>query len=400
MKTTKKNIVTKSLAVGLAAVLLTGLGSYSYLNSKTEDVTNTFSANKVLVDIEEESGSEYNIVPGTSETKNPKVIVDSSVDAYVYLIVTDNTQGLVNYTIDESWTALEDFDNVYYQEVKASSDSQTFNVLVNDTVSYSSQLTNSDMLDENGNLKDGIELSFNALAMQVNDNWSAKGSYFYLTYGYYFDGYINNNISTLAQLNNAITNEDYYITITSTITQGTLEVNTIGNGIINMNSSFLAQKLKVTGGTLTLIGDTTSFDDVDIANVYNTKSKQSSVEVSNEGTILNIESGKYKLGSGNASLIEATSGSIININGGCFRVKKASTVRNVFEADDSTIYVNDYDEINIDDTDTKCYLYKATNGGTIYVAASIFTDSVNPDSQVSDSTVTINGTEYYVITEA
>ncbi|MCD7948644.1 MAG: hypothetical protein LUG12_00025 [Erysipelotrichaceae bacterium] len=57
MKTTKKNIVTKSLAVGLAAALLMGLGSYSYLTSKTENITNTFATNDVLVDINEESKS-------------------------------------------------------------------------------------------------------------------------------------------------------------------------------------------------------------------------------------------------------------------------------------------------------------------------------------------------------
>lgn len=57
MKTTKKNIATKSLAVGLAAALLMGLGSYSYLTSKTENITNTFATNDVLVDINEESKS-------------------------------------------------------------------------------------------------------------------------------------------------------------------------------------------------------------------------------------------------------------------------------------------------------------------------------------------------------
>ncbi|MCD7948642.1 MAG: hypothetical protein LUG12_00015 [Erysipelotrichaceae bacterium] len=405
MKTTKKNIVTKSLAIGLAAVLLVGLGSYSYLTSKTENVTNTFATNKVLVNIEEESGSNYNIVPGTSETKNPRVTVDNSEDAYVYLIVTDNTQGLVDYTIDEGWTVLEGYSNVYYREVSADAENKEFTVLTNDTVSYSSSLTNADMLDEDGNLKEGIELTFSALAIQKiksnNETWSAADAYFYL-----MDGYVNDDINNQEDFETAISNAYFNITLTDNVPENQSNTQTYSarsyevtiaatNGTINASNYVLATHLDITSGTLTINGDYTGFTSSN-ATVTGTYASAGLINVTNNGTVLNINGGRYQQNGRSGSIVKANTGTTVNINGGYYKITGLEGF--VFEADGGTIYVNNYDYVNLNGRKTTTY--KATNGGTIYVAATIYTDSISSDSQVSDSTVTINGTEYYVITEA
>ena len=95
MERKKKKTLTTALAVAVAALLLIGGGTFAYFQSQSIDVINMFNANKVTVNLTETTGSNYDIIPGTSETKDPKVTVDNSIDAYVYVTVTDNTDGMV-----------------------------------------------------------------------------------------------------------------------------------------------------------------------------------------------------------------------------------------------------------------------------------------------------------------
>ncbi|MCC8073338.1 MAG: hypothetical protein LIO62_04355 [Clostridiales bacterium] len=163
----KKNKLTSAIAVGLAAVMLIGGASYAYLEDSDGDIVNNFSTNKVEVDIDETTGEDYDIVPGTSQDKDPTVTVDNTVDAYVFVRVTDTTEGLVEYAIADGWTLLDGTDDIYYRIVGADDEDKTFSILDGDKVSYSADLVNSDMLDDNGNLKDGIELTFSTYAIQV-----------------------------------------------------------------------------------------------------------------------------------------------------------------------------------------------------------------------------------------
>ena len=167
MKQSKKTkFLTTGLAVALAAATLVGGGTFAYLQSSTGDVVNQFDANKVMVSLAETTGSEYHIIPGTSQEKDPAVTVDNTVDAYVYVEVNDATDGLVTYSIADGWTLLDGYDNVYYREVAADAADKAFDVLKDNIVSYSADLENSDMLDGEGNLKDGMELTFQAYAIQ------------------------------------------------------------------------------------------------------------------------------------------------------------------------------------------------------------------------------------------
>ena len=173
----KKKMTTTALAVALAVLLLIGGGTFAYLQSTTGDVTNKFKANQVTVDLTETTGSDYNVVPGTEQAKDPKVTVNNTVDAYVFVEVTDTTQGLVEYSIADGWAKLDGFDNVYYREVAEDANPKEFSVLAGDKVSYSAALENSDMLDTDGNLKSGIELTFKAHAIQKEGFDSAVAAY-------------------------------------------------------------------------------------------------------------------------------------------------------------------------------------------------------------------------------
>ena len=65
--------------------MIIGGGTYAYYQDVSEEKVNTFNANQVTVDLQETTGDEYNIIPGTSQKKDPKVTVNNTVDAYVFV---------------------------------------------------------------------------------------------------------------------------------------------------------------------------------------------------------------------------------------------------------------------------------------------------------------------------
>lgn len=177
MKVSKKNIAITGVAVSLAAVILIGGGTFAYLKGETDPITNSFRTNQVQVSLEETTGNEYNIIPGTTQRKDPKVTVNNTVDAYVFVEVADATEGLVRYAIADGWIPLDGVPNVYYRLVSAAQDVKEFSVLANDEVRYSKALENHDMTDGSGSLKRGIDLSFNAVAIQAEPFADAKEAY-------------------------------------------------------------------------------------------------------------------------------------------------------------------------------------------------------------------------------
>ena len=228
----KKKMTTTALAVALAVLLLIGGGTFAYLQSTTGDVKNNFNANKVMVDLKETTGNDYDIIPGTSQAKDPKVTVDNTVDAYVFVEVTDTTQGLVEYTIADGWTQLEGYPNVYYREVAKDADVKEFSVLAGDKVSYSTALENSDMVDADGNLKDGVELTFKAQAIQKAGFDSALAAY----------KQIPTEVTTTEELTAALENEKAVtLKADNTVSVGTI---TDKNVSVDLNN----KTLTVTGG--------------------------------------------------------------------------------------------------------------------------------------------------------
>ncbi len=232
MSKSRKNVLVSSLAVLTAAVMLLGGGTYAYLQGETEDVVNTFNTNEVLVELDETTGSEYEIVPGMSSEKDPTVTVNATVPAYVYVEVTDATDGLVTYELADGWTALDGVENVYYREVEASDAEQTFAVLKDNTVSYDAALANSDMLNEDGTLKDGLTLTFKASAVQkepFNDPLNAYYQSGTVTYVATADE-LETAVSTAAangQSATIILTEDLALSETLTLSG---DVTVIGNG--------------------------------------------------------------------------------------------------------------------------------------------------------------------------
>ena len=302
MEGKKKKLLTTGLAVALAALLLIGGGTFAYLQGTSQSVKNTFETNKVDVTLTETEGEKlgynYNIIPGTTQPKNPKVIVDNTVDAYVFVEVTDNTYGLVTYEIAEGWNLLGGYENVYYREVAKDAGVKEFSVLKDDKVIYSAALENKDMLNEEGKLKDGIELTFKALAKQKEGFYTAADAYL---------GIPISNVATQDEFKNALESINAGGTIVLT---GDVAVVTSGEG-----KSLVPQMSVDKNMTLDLSGQKLFVD----SSVYNENLSYTPalLEVVDEATLTINGNGTInaEAGNNNSYGIDVNGGNLI-INGG------------------------------------------------------------------------------------
>lgn len=159
----KKRAMLAVVCVALVA-LIAAAGTVAYLQAESAPVTNTFRTNDIEVSLEETTGSNYNIVPGTTEEKDPKVTVTATVDSYVFVEVTDTANTgdatVIEYSLENGWIPLEGYDDVYYREVSANDQAREFNVIAGNKVSYPSTLTNADMPTGD------VTLTFKASAIQ------------------------------------------------------------------------------------------------------------------------------------------------------------------------------------------------------------------------------------------
>lgn len=154
--------------MSLVAVISIG-GTIAWLTDSTQEVTNTFTAADIDIDLVETWNADKNndgtndaweakLVPGTTYAKDPKVTVKAGSEAcwlFVHVDAQNNTitkadgstviDQIVEFTIADGWTAVTDHDGYYYRNVSAvaadATEVPTFSVLKGDTVKISEALT-------------------------------------------------------------------------------------------------------------------------------------------------------------------------------------------------------------------------------------------------------------------
>ena len=181
----KWKIGRTGIVLGIVALLLVGGSAWAYLHSSSSYVVNVFAVNGLEVQIRETTGSDYDIIPGTDQDKDPFVTVENTEDVYVYVLVDDKTQGLVSYEIADGWQELDSRDveavkqtqRVYYREVNAPDANKKFSVLQGNKVHYASSIENDDMVNSDGSLKDDLQLNFKAHAAQTAGFADAKDAF-------------------------------------------------------------------------------------------------------------------------------------------------------------------------------------------------------------------------------
>lgn len=162
----------KLVVAMLAVTLLIGCaigGTVAWLTAKTDPVVNTFTYGDINITLAETTGSSYRIIPGVNITKDPKVTVEANSEA-CWLFVKVEQQGTfvtgkVTYSIADGWTALDGQNGVYYRQVPAAATDTNFDVIKDNKIIVSSELTKEEINSLTGADKTP-NLTFTAYAVQ------------------------------------------------------------------------------------------------------------------------------------------------------------------------------------------------------------------------------------------
>lgn len=139
MSTKKKLIVAVVCLLVATCSLVTG--TLAWLTDSTDTVTNTFAPSNISLTLVETDtdgdGSQilnaYQMIPGSTYAKDPKVTVTADIDCYVFVKITksEKFETFMTWAIADGWTPLTGVDDVYYREVTAekATDSEVFYVL-------------------------------------------------------------------------------------------------------------------------------------------------------------------------------------------------------------------------------------------------------------------------------
>lgn len=162
-----------TLSLVLVMMMVAVGGTIAWLTDKTETVTNTFTHSEIDITLTETTGTTYDMLPGTTIAKDPKVTVKAGSEAAWLFVKIDETTDLDNYityTVDSDWTQLKDADNnnvegVYYREVATVTADTPYNVIANNQVTVKTDVTNA-MMKAVKEDTDKVQLTFTAYAVQ------------------------------------------------------------------------------------------------------------------------------------------------------------------------------------------------------------------------------------------
>ncbi len=192
MKNRKSLLIV--LAVAMCVCVCVG-GTIAYLIDSTQTIKNVFapsSADGEALKITETSET-YKIVPGFTDTKDPKVELDNDIDVFLFVKVTEvnniaqaaseGTDALkyITWSAANGWTkleagqnetfavALKNNESVYYRKVAAGTTEKSFQFLKDNKVSYPEALTKQQLdaiKTAEGNENTQPELVFQAYTIQ------------------------------------------------------------------------------------------------------------------------------------------------------------------------------------------------------------------------------------------
>lgn len=137
----------KTLTLLVALVLVVGCivgGTLAWLTAKSDPVVNTFTTSDIDITLEETTGADYEMIPGWTIEKDPKVtVVEGSEDCYLFVKLEKSAKfdQYLTYAVAEGWTKLENVDGVYYRIVKTNDMGTEFSVLKDNQVTVKGNVT-------------------------------------------------------------------------------------------------------------------------------------------------------------------------------------------------------------------------------------------------------------------
>ncbi|MDO5002394.1 MAG: hypothetical protein Q4E20_09120 [Eubacteriales bacterium] len=171
----RRSVSGRAFVTLLALVLVFGCavgGTFAWLTAKTDAVVNTFTYGDINIGLAETTGNNYKIIPGVNIEKNPKVTVTAGSEAcWLFVKVdkenwpefkeTDGKTAKIAYEIAPGWTELES--GVYYREVGAAAADTSFEVIKDNVITVSENLTKTEV---NNVVTVHPKLTFTAYAVQ------------------------------------------------------------------------------------------------------------------------------------------------------------------------------------------------------------------------------------------
>lgn len=190
MKNRKTRSAMRRMLFTLALVLVVAVasvgGTIAWLTATTAPVVNTFTYGNININLTETKpvGKQAKIIPGVDIEKDPKVTVKANSEACWLFVkveeagtfVTDKVTYEVDTTANTGWTKLtgvNGVDNVWYREVSAVTADTDFNILKDNKVTVSENLTKDDIK----NITTNPTLTFTAYAVQKDNINSAADAW-------------------------------------------------------------------------------------------------------------------------------------------------------------------------------------------------------------------------------
>lgn len=185
----RRSVSSRAFIALLALVLVIGCvagGTVAWLVATSDTVTNTFTYGNIDITLTETTGTSYKIIPGTDITKNPKVTVEGGSEACWLFVKVEEVGAIstittdpVHYAIDTGWAQLKDKDGkdvsgVYYRLVDAVENDTAFNVLKDNKIIVSGELTKETI---NGYAVQQPTLTFTAYAVQKENITTAADAW-------------------------------------------------------------------------------------------------------------------------------------------------------------------------------------------------------------------------------
>jgi predicted ribosomally synthesized peptide with SipW-like signal peptide len=136
------------LSAGLLLLSLTAGGTLAWLTDK-DQASNIFTVGMVGIALEETTGDRYQMLPGCSVSKDPKVTVKSGSEKcwlFIRLQEENDLDRYLTYTLADGWLPLPEEADVYYRPVEQAKENQTFSVLKDDLLYVPDSVTRQ-MLD-------------------------------------------------------------------------------------------------------------------------------------------------------------------------------------------------------------------------------------------------------------
>lgn len=149
----RRGVSSKTFIVMLALMLVIGCvvgGTVAWLTHKTDAIVNTFTYGDINIELTETKPEvkQAKIIPGIDIEKDPKVMVKKDSEA-CWLFAEVKEEGTfvankVTYSFADGWTKGDGTNipaNVYYRSVDAVTTNTSFDILKNNKVTVSEDLT-------------------------------------------------------------------------------------------------------------------------------------------------------------------------------------------------------------------------------------------------------------------